>query len=111
MAKSFFFIGYQATNLSTNLNIEIYNTMKERVSKNTYPIINSVVDANIILNDTLSEGVYLIRAYTNSMLNYDASFQYLKPIMIHKIGSKKFIEKVEPNWEIFARPEGGVLFT
>lgn len=107
--KGYVFSGYETSAISTNLYIELINTNKKVVAKRFYPLINGVVDGTIALSDTLSDGVYFIRAYTSLMLNYDESFQYLHPIVIYQPNSKNELVKEMITWDILAQPEGGNL--
>ena len=107
--KGFVFSGYEASTISTNLYLEIINASKKVVAKRFYPVINGLVDGSISLSDTLSEGVYFIRAYTNLMLNYDESFQYILPFVLYHPNSKNELLKEMGSWDILAQPEGGNL--
>lgn len=106
--KGIVFSGYELSNLSTNLNVELYNTNNEIVYKNVYPIINGFVEGSILLSDSLSESIYYLRAYTNLMLNDSRLFDYLNPIKVRNIKSNMIVE-LENEWDAFAEAEGGLL--
>lgn len=107
--KAFVFSGYEVSAISTNLYVEIYNANKVIVANRVYPIVNGLVDASITLSDSLSEGIYYVRAYTTWMLNFDPSFHYLQPIVVYNPNSKMALIKTIKDWDIIAQPESGVL--
>ncbi len=108
--KGFVFSGYETSDISTNLYVDIYNFQNKIIGKCSYPIINGGVDGSFTLSDTLSEGSYYIHPYTNWMLNFDDSFEFLKSITVFNPKSKNALVKINKNnWVLSANTEGGNL--
>ena len=81
------------------LYVEFINPQNELVSRLNLPVINGTAKGNISLSDSLEQGSYRIRAYTNHMRNYDHGSFFNKFIQI--LGPDTL--KVEPN--SISRPE------
>lgn len=105
--KGFVFSGYTLSDISTNLYVEMYNSNKEVISKKILPLFNGAAEGNLTIPDTTREGVYYIRAYTNWMLNFKESFQYLQPIPIYNPSSKLKLQKLDLPWTASLFVEGG----
>lgn len=77
-------------------------------------VINGNVSGTIGLPDTISGGIYTLRAFTNWMKNSPPLFYYSTNIIITKINEKNLTNKLIfnpniPNAEIEFFPEGGNL--
>ncbi len=107
--KGFVFSGYYLSDISTNLYVEVYNSNKNIVSKKIIPLFKGIAEGNLSMPDTISEGVYFIRAYTNWMLNFSEDFQYIHPIPIYNPGSKLKLKTTNQTWSASAFVEGGNL--
>lgn len=109
--------------LSNNLYIDMVNSSSHIVQSKMLRLQNGVAAGDYILKDTVQEGVYLFRAYTNRMLNYDTDYLFKKYIEIKNPSptyfSKRDFKKQKKQSRVFKRqlskysisffPEGGNL--
>ncbi len=94
--------------ISTSLHLVLYNESKQQVSKRFIPLYNGEGQTNIQLPDSLPEGIYYLRAYTEWMQNFDESFQYMRALKVYNPKSpKKLIADTNAAWTAEAYPEGG----
>jgi hypothetical protein len=107
--KGFVFSGYHISDISTNLYTELYNDHKLLISKKTFALINGVAEGGITISDSLPEGIYCIRAYTNWMLNFNEDFQSIQPILVYNPSSVLKLKTNDASWEAKAFVEGGTL--
>ncbi|MCY0969539.1 hypothetical protein [Chryseobacterium wangxinyae] len=108
--KAFVFEGYNLTNISTNLFVELYDKNKNIVDKKMLPLVKGESNGSLTLPETLTEDVYYIRAYTTWMANFSENFQYLQPIEIFNISSpNKLVEDTNTSWSAFLYPESGTF--
>ena len=74
---------------------ELLNTANKPVIQKRIPISNGFGPGHMQLPDTLSSGIYTIRAYTNWMKNFLPYNCFMKEISIYNALSKKaFMEKI-----------------
>jgi hypothetical protein len=96
-----------------NLYIEIINASGDVVNKNIAWVQNGLAYGDFHLADTLSSGVYQIRAYTNWMRNFDEVWFFRKNLVIWNPRDKKI--DVEPqklrqrDIDLQFFPEGGTF--
>ncbi len=96
-----------------NLYIEIINVTGDVVNKNIAWVQNGLAYGDFILADTLSSGVYQIRAYTNWMRNFDEVWYFRKDLVIWNPRDKKI--EAEPmklrqrDIDLQFFPEGGTF--
>lgn len=64
----------EPSQLSKVLYVDFINQKNKIVSSLKLEVIDGFANGNINLADTLSSGTYRVRAYTNYMRNYNASF-------------------------------------
>jgi len=107
--KAYIFSGYDLSRISSNLYVEFLNKEKKSISLKRYPLLKGVTTGSIELDSTLAEDFYYIRSYTDWMLNFDESFQYIKLIPVYNQSSKFKLEKNDDDWELGVFPEGGNL--
>ncbi len=107
--KGYVLIGYELTDISTNLYIELYNADKKLIDKEIAPVYKGVVNGSLMLPDSLQEGIYFIRAYTKWMLNFPEESQYLSYIKIYNPSSKRKLQLKPVQWTATAHPEGQKL--
>ncbi|MDM1548112.1 hypothetical protein HX096_09610 [Empedobacter falsenii] len=106
--KAFVLNGYQPTNLSTTLYIELYDNQKNLIDKKMIPLFNGQGDGSFNLEGSLQENEYFIRAYTTHMSNFSEDFQYIKPLLVYNPNSKlKLVKKDSVNWTANLFPETG----
>ncbi|WP_140936774.1 TonB-dependent receptor plug domain-containing protein [Sphingobacterium lumbrici] len=70
------------SNLSGIANVELISPSEEVVAAIKIPLISGLGIGDFLLNDTIVEGSYRIRAYTNWMRNYDDTYFYDRTIQI-----------------------------
>ncbi len=106
--KTFVFDGYNHSNISTSMYVELYNSKKNLVSRKLVPLFGGEGQGSMMLSDSLPEGVYYVRAYTEWMLNFNERFQYLHPVEIYNTASpQKLVADTAAMWSAAAFPEGG----
>ncbi|AYN02110.1 hypothetical protein [Chryseobacterium sp. 3008163] len=108
--KSFVFDGYNRSNISTSLFVELYDNNKKLIDKKMVPLLKGEGSGSFSLANTLQEDIYFIRAYTTWMTNFSDDFNYLQPISIYNPASLK---KLQPNteaiWSATVHPESGTF--
>lgn len=102
----------EPSQLSKVLYVDFINQKNKIVSSLKLEVIDGFANGNINLADTLGSGTYRVRAYTNYMRNYNASFFFEKSIEIGSVSDKAATitdkeKKIELNLAFF--PEGGYL--
>ena len=97
----------------SNLYIEIINASGDVVNKNIAWVQNGLAYGDFHLADTLSSGVYQVRAYTNWMRNFDEVWFFRKDLVIWNPRDKKI--EAEPlklrqrDIDLQFFPEGGTF--
>lgn len=102
----------EPSQLSKVLYVDFINQKNKIVSSLKLEVIDGFANGNINLADTLSSGTYRVRAYTNYMRNYNASFFFEKSIEIGSVSDKAATladkaKRIELSLAFF--PEGGHL--
>ena len=96
-----------------NLYIEIINATGEVVNKNIVWVQNGLAYGDFHLADTLSSGVYQIRAYTNWMRNFDEVWFFRKDLVIWNPRDKKIEAETQKlrqrDIDLQFFPEGGTF--
>jgi len=106
--KSFVFDGYNRTELSTTLFVELYDSDKKLIDWKTILLTNGEGSGDFKLKADLPEQVYFVRAYTPYMTNFSEDFQVVKTIPIYNPNSAESLEiSKNSNWSAKAFPEGG----
>jgi TonB-dependent SusC/RagA subfamily outer membrane receptor len=110
--------------LSTNLYVELISPFETRVEIKRFQMFSGFGIGDFILSDTLPEGLYQIRAYTNWMQNFDEAFYFNKNFPLTNPGYSKLIspkqarvnqkeivnrQKMADEIDLQFMPEGGVL--
>ncbi len=92
---------------STSLFVELLNSSSSLVQRLSLPVVRAVSQGQFELPDTLSEGKYLLRAYTATMLNHSNDFIYKRSIAV--TGKEKKIAAAVTQQETVLNffPEGG----
>ena len=108
--KSFVFDGYNRSNISTSLFVELYDSSKKLLDKKMIPLLNGEGSGSFSLASTLKEDVYFIRAYTTWMTNFSEEYNYLRPITVYNPSSaQKLIENIDAPWKATVHPESGTF--
>jgi hypothetical protein len=96
-----------------NLYVEIINSSGSVIYKNIAWVQNGLAYGDIHLADTLSSGIYQIRAYTNWMRNFDETWFFRKDLVIWNPVDKKIQTESEDlkakNIDLQFFPEGGTF--
>lgn len=108
--KSYVFEGYQLSQISTTLFVELYDSEKVLIDKKIILLKNGEGDGSFSLSDDLSENIYYMRAYTAWMANFSEEFQLIKPILVYNSDSDKMLEPISKNnWTAKVFPESGTF--
>ena len=107
--KAHVLVGYELTNISTNLYTELYDKNKTLIDKKIIPLFSGSGDGSFTLPASLAEDVYYVRAYTQWMLNFWEQFHYLEPIRIYNPASLNSLRPKPEQWALKAVAEGGQL--
>ncbi|MBX3252589.1 MAG: hypothetical protein KF862_00505 [Chitinophagaceae bacterium] len=108
--KAIVFEGYNRSAISTSIFVELYNSNKNQVSRRIVPLFDGEGNGSFVLPDSLKEGAYYVRAYTQWMLNFDESFQYIQPVAVYNPSSpQKLVADSIAAWSAAAFPEGGTF--
>ena len=98
-----------------NLYVELLNSSGIVIHKKMYWAENGLAYGDFHLQDTLSTGVYQIRAYTNWMRNFDESWFFRKDVFVVNLRDKQRVAESnqlkEKNIDFQFFPEGGTFVT
>ena len=107
---AFVFDGYNRSLISSNLTLEVYNSKKTLVSRKHIPLFEGEGQGSFALPDSLPEGLYYVRGYTQWMLNFDEAFQYMHSFRVYNTASpQKLVPDSLAVWTAAAFPEGGTF--
>lgn len=108
--KSFVFDGYNPSDISTSLFLELYDSNKTLINKKIIPLLEGEGNGNFMLPENLQEGIYYIRAYTTWMANFSEDFQTVRQITIYNPSSQNKLG-IDTNaaWTAAVFPEGGTF--
>ncbi len=84
--------------LSTNLYVELINSRKEIIEIKRIILSDGFGQGDFILRDTLPEGLYQIRSYTNWMRNFGNDFYFVINFPFRNPYFKKYISRREANF-------------
>jgi hypothetical protein len=109
---------------ATNLYVELVSRDGELMAKRILLAEKGRAEGDIVLPYDISDGNYMIRAYTDRMRNFDEEFYYTRHLYIHNQGyanmiprseirsNRRFnnrLESMHDTREIFFFPEGGEM--
>ncbi|RNL55415.1 TonB-dependent receptor plug domain-containing protein [Pedobacter jejuensis] len=111
------------SDLSHILYVEFIGKNTKVIKSSSHQLIAGFGSGNFALPDTLSAGVYQVRAYTNWMRNFDPEFYFSKEIYvinpftkygkgeygITAVENKSITNASSQNYEVSFYPEGGQL--
>ncbi len=110
--------------LSNNLYVELISPFETRVEIKRFQMFNGFGIGDFVLSDTLPDGLYQIRAFTNWMQNFDEAFYFNRNFTLTNPAYSKLIspkqarvnqkelvnrQKMEDEIDLQFMPEGGVL--
>ncbi len=109
--KAYLYSDYQPDTISSVLYVELLNESSAILSRKVLPVVLAGTYGQFELPDTLVTGVYLVRAYTPTMLNNGTDYVYHKKLFIF---GKKPVKTNADNTEehtvlLNFFPEGGNL--
>ncbi len=108
--KSFVFDGYNPSDISTSLFVELYDSNKTLISKKMIPLLEGEGNGNFMLPENLQEGIYYLRAYTTWMANFSEDFQTVRQIAVYNPSSPDKLEiNTNTPWTASVFPEGGTF--
>lgn len=108
--NAFVFEGYNRSLISTNLTLELYNSKKTLISRKQLPLFEGEGQGSFALPDSLPEGLYYVRGYTQWMLNFDEAFQYMHAFRLYNTASpQKLVPDSLAAWTAAVFPEGGTF--
>ncbi|WP_123947318.1 hypothetical protein [Chryseobacterium pennae] len=108
--KSFVFDGYNRSELSTTLFVELYNADKKLIDWKTVLLTNGEGSGDFQLKEDLPEQVYFVRAYTPYMTGFNEDYQIIKTIPVYNPNStESLVVSKSSDWSAKAFPEGGTF--
>lgn len=109
--KAYLYSDYLPDTISTSLYVELVNDSGKVHSRAIVPVLLGSSNGHIELPDSLVTGSYLIRAYSPTMLNQEASFVYRHSIFIYGKKNSSPVSNKEKMLRLEFFPEGGSLVT
>lgn len=108
--KAYLLSRYNPSTLSANLYVELLNEEHKTVLSGRFPVFTGAATGSIDLPDTLSQGAYVLRAYTTWSLNFGDLYVFKKGLAVFNESKKTVIPQpaAEPANCIFF-PQGGEL--
>lgn len=106
--KSFVFNGYNRSRISNTLFVELYDHKKNMVDKKTIFLKDGEGDGTFVLNESLNEDIYFVRAYTAWMGNFSEDFNFITQLPIYNPNSEqKLVLDKNTKWTANVFPESG----
>ncbi len=107
--KAYLYSDYLPDTISTSLYVELVNDSGIVHSRAIVPVLLGSGNGHIELPDSLITGSYIIRAYSPTMLNQEASFIYRHSIFIYGKKNSIAVSNKEKMMRLEFFPEGGNL--
>lgn len=110
--KAYLFSDYRPDTLSSVLYVELLGENDKLISRGVFPVLIGAAWGQVEIPDTLQTGVYLLRAYTPTMLNNGVEYIFCKRISLQgrkTTGVKAALTENKLLVDFF--PEGGNLIT
>lgn len=110
--KAYLFSDYRPDTLSSVLYVELIGENDKLISRGVFPVLIGAAWGQVEIPDTLQTGVYLLRAYTPTMLNNGVEYIFCKRISLQgrkTTGVKAALTENKLLVDFF--PEGGNLIT
>jgi hypothetical protein len=105
-------VTHQPGYLSNLVYVDLIDPDDSVISTLNIKVEGGLGHGDFFIADSLGEGIYRLRAYTNYMLNFDRSLLFTKPVKILDFSSRTAIKPEEPEFpeiDIHFFPEGGNL--
>ncbi len=106
--RSYVYSEFNIGDKSTTLYVEFLDSSSTIISRKVFPLFNGFGKGQLEIPDSLRTGIYMVRAYSPTMLNHDNAFVYKRGFMIS--GSKQPVANpliVPPDTRLEFFPEGG----
>ena len=84
---------HRLSGFENTLILEMYNTGGEAVASKLLKIHDGTAQGSVVLQDSLPEGNYLIRAFTNWMRNFGEDHFFQKEIFVRNPSEENFIQR------------------
>lgn len=107
--KAYVLSGLSLSRISTNLYVECLDYNKRVLFNNLFPLATGIAEGSFFIPRDVPEDVYYIRAYTNWMLNFPETFQFIRPVNIYNPSSLTRLVERPVNWRATVHTEGGML--
>ncbi len=79
--------------MSHNLFVELYDSNDESVSGKVLKLNNGFTKGDIKIPDTISDGNYMVKAFTTWMLNFNDDFIFKAPLYIENLEEENYVER------------------
>ncbi len=109
--KAYHYADFLPGKNTTTIFIELLDPSSGLIEQRTAPVFAGTAHGQFELPATLPGGIYFLRAYSPTMLNYDAEFAYIRRVFISgkKAGTVTTQKTASTRIEFF--PEGGNFVT
>ena len=108
--KAYLSSDFQPDTLSSVLYVELLNDNSVTIVRNVFPVLLATAYGQLDLPDTLTTGIYQLRAYTPGMLNNGTDFVFKKRVHIYGKKPVKLAASADQLLLDFF-PEGGSLIS
>ncbi|TDX00412.1 hypothetical protein [Dinghuibacter silviterrae] len=106
--KAYFSSGGFPGGFSTGVHVELFNEAGVRVTHKYYPVLGGKVSlGDMELADTLGQGLYTLRAYSDWMSNFDPAFFYHHTFPVYASTVTPPKGRGTKGKDATARPQGG----
>ena len=107
--KAYFYSDFQPDTLSSIVYVELLNVTGAMVARHVFPVLLATSYGQVELPDTLTTGIYQLRAYTPAMLNNGTDFVFKKRVHIYGKKVVKNEATTTSSVQLDFFPEGGNL--
>ena len=106
--KCFVFNGYQLSNLSKRVYIELLDINKKVIDKKVHALSFGTTDVTLSIPKNLPENILYVRAYTKLTANSEHEQKAIYPIKVFNESAQRFItKKTDTNYNAKVFVEGG----
>ena len=88
-------INHEPDGSANNLHVELLNSQGDFISISLIPVQDGYSYGDVFLPDSIPEGNYFLRAYTDWMRNFDEDFYYQREIYVYNPIEENFIRRRE----------------
>ncbi len=108
--KGYFMSEFIPSVSSSTLFVELLNNQHLIILKKIFPVYGGTSLGQLELPDTLSSGIYQLRAYSHRILN-QPGFTFNKPVIVYGKENKEMEKKIVGKHQLVFFPEGGNFIT